>query len=202
MANQSVVGYYNNENEAIEAIEDLKRQGYRPEDISVLSKDKDETETVTEETGTHAGEGAATGAVTGGALGGLGGVLAGIGALAIPGIGPIVAAGPVVAGLTGAAAGAGVGGLAGALIGMGVPEEEAKEYETRFNEGKILVLIDEENRPLSEVKDRDDVTYTPESGLRGSDTQMNDTNRRMDTSEPVIGAQHDDAKNKIDRSGL
>ena len=203
MANQSVVGYYNNENEAIEAIEDLKRQGYRPEDISVLSKDKDETETVAEETGTHAGEGAATGAVTGGALGGLGGVLAGIGALAIPGIGPIVAAGPVVAGLTGAAAGAGVGGLAGALIGMGVPEEEAKEYETRFNEGKILVLIDEENRPLSEVKDRDDVTYTSESGLRGSDTQVNDTNRsRVDASDPVIGAQHDDAKNKIDRSGL
>ncbi|RNF39429.1 general stress protein [Planococcus salinus] len=201
MAKQSVVGYYNNENEAIEAIEDLKRQGYRPEDISVLSKDKDETEKVTEETGTHAGEGAATGAVTGGALGGLGGVLAGLGALAIPGIGPIVAAGPIVAGLTGAAAGAGIGGLAGALIGLGVPEEEAKEYETRFNEGKILVLIDDENRPLSKARDREDVAYTPETGERGADTQVDDT-RRMDASEPIIGAPHDDAKDKIDRSGL
>lgn len=143
MAERSVVGYYDNENEAIDAIEELKRKGYPTEDISVLSKNKDETETVTEETGTHAGEGAATGALTGGALGGLGGVLAGIGALAIPGIGPIVAAGPIAAGLTGAAAGAGVGGLAGALIGMGIPEEEAKEYETHFNQGKILVLVEE-----------------------------------------------------------
>ncbi|MTD31464.1 general stress protein [Planomicrobium sp. YIM 101495] len=143
MAKQTVVGYYDNENEAIDAIERLKNDGYRSENISVMSKDPGETETVTEETGTHAGEGAATGALTGGALGGLGGVLAGIGALAIPGIGPIVAAGPIVAGLTGAAAGAGVGGLAGALIGLGIPEEEAREYETHFNAGKILVLLEE-----------------------------------------------------------
>ncbi|MGK7378898.1 general stress protein [Planococcus sp. 1R117A] len=145
MAERSVIGYYDNEKEAINAIEELKLQGYRPEDISVLSKSKGETETVIEETGTHAGEGAATGILTGGALGGLGGVLAGIGALAIPGIGPIIAAGPIAAGLTGAAAGAGIGGLTGALIGMGVPEEEAKEYETHFNKGKILVLLDDDN---------------------------------------------------------
>lgn len=138
-----VVGSYSTEREAIEVIEDLKRQGYTPEQVSVISKDKSETEKVSEETEVQTAEGAATGAVAGGALGGLGGVLAGIGALAIPGIGPIVAAGPVVAGLTGAAAGAGVGGLAGALIGMGVPEEEAKNYETDFNEGKILVLVDD-----------------------------------------------------------
>lgn len=150
-----VVGSYHSENEAIDAIEDLKRQGYRSEDISVLSKDKEETRNVTEETGTHAGEGAATGAVTGGALGGLGGVLAGIGALAIPGIGPIVAAGPIVAGLTGAAAGAGVGGLAGALIGMGIPEDEAQEYETQFKEGRILVLVDDSNSAIPDRNDRD-----------------------------------------------
>ncbi|MDE0584703.1 general stress protein, partial [Planococcus sp. A6] len=103
-----VVGAYGTEMEAVEVIEDLQRQGYRDEDISVLSKDKGDVERVTEETGTQAGEGAAAGAATGGALGGLGGVLAGLGALAIPGIGPIVAAGPIAAGLTGAAAGAGV----------------------------------------------------------------------------------------------
>ena len=149
-----VVGSYETENEAIRAIEDLQRQGYRSEDISVLSKDKKETEAITEETGTHAGEGAATGAVTGGALGGLGGVLAGIGALAIPGIGPIVAAGPIAAGLTGAAAGAGVGGLAGALIGLGIPDEEAEMYETHFNEGKILVLVEENDE--NAIPDRND----------------------------------------------
>jgi uncharacterized membrane protein len=141
MSEQSSVGYFDTEEEAIEAIEDLKRQGYRAEDISVLSKSKGETEKVTEETGTLASEAVLTGAVAGGALGGFSGVLAGIGALAIPGIGPIIAAGPVVAGLTGAIAGAGFGGMAGALVGVGVPEEKAKEYETHFNEGKILVVV-------------------------------------------------------------
>lgn len=150
-----MVGSYDSENQAIKAIEDLQREGYRSEDISVISKDKDETRHVTEETGTHAGEGAATGAVTGGALGGLGGVLAGIGALAIPGIGPIVAAGPIVAGLTGAAAGAGVGGLAGALIGAGIPEDEAKEYEGHFKEGRILVMVDDSNARIPDNNDRD-----------------------------------------------
>lgn len=153
-----VVGSYRSEKEAIEAIEDLKRRGHRTEDISVLGKDEEETKNVAEETGTHAGEGAATGAVTGGALGGLGGVLAGIGALAIPGIGPIVAAGPIVAGLTGAAAGAGIGGLAGALIGMGIPEEEAKDYENRFNEGEILVLVEDDTMDIPDHNDRDRFT--------------------------------------------
>ncbi|MFC4410626.1 general stress protein [Chungangia koreensis] len=141
-----VVGYYDTETAAIEAIEDLKRQGYRSEDISVISKSSEEAATVTDETGTNVAEGAVTGAATGGALGGIGGVLAGLGALAIPGIGPVVAAGPIVAGLTGAAAGAGVGGLAGALIGMGVPEDEAKRYNEYFEAGKILVLVDEDTR--------------------------------------------------------
>lgn len=155
MSKQRVAGSYQTENEAIEAIEELKREGYRSEEISVLTKDKREAENITEETGTHAGEGAATGALAGGALGGLGGVLAGIGALAIPGIGPIVAAGPIVAGLTGAAAGAGVGGLAGALIGMGIPEDEAQEYETQFNEGNILVLVEDRRDTIPDSNDRD-----------------------------------------------
>lgn len=144
MVQRHVVGYYENEAEAVQAIEELKRQGYGSSEISIISKDKDHVENIEEQTGTHAADGAATGAATGGLLGGLGGVLAGIGALAIPGIGPIIAAGPIVAGITGAAAGAGVGGLAGALIGMGIPEEEANRYNDYFNEGKILVLVDGE----------------------------------------------------------
>lgn len=146
-----VVGSYETEEQAIRAIEELQQEGYNSEEISVLSKDKRETEAVAEETGTQAGEGAAAGAATGGVLGGLGGVLAGIGALAIPGIGPIVAAGPIAAGLTGAAA----GGLAGALIGMGIPDDEAERYETHFNEGKILVLVEDDRSSIPNRNDRD-----------------------------------------------
>ncbi|CAM3133675.1 general stress protein [Filibacter tadaridae] len=142
MVQRHVVGYYDTNTEAIAAIEELKRQGYSSDDISVVSKDVGNTDRIIEETETHAVDGAATGAATGGMLGGLGGVLAGLGALAIPGIGPIIAAGPIVAGITGAAAGAGVGGLAGALIGMGIPEEEATRYNDSFEAGKILVLVD------------------------------------------------------------
>lgn len=178
MAKQSVVGSYHSEKEAIAAIEDLQREGYSSEDISVISKDKQETENIVAETGTHAEEGAATGALTGGLLGGLGGVLAGIGALAIPGIGPIVAAGPIVAGLTGAAAGAGVGGLAGALIGMGIPEDDAREYETHFNEGKIIVLVDD-HRPTIPGRNDQDNFIDGRDPLIGNDTS---TTIRGDTN--------------------
>lgn len=151
MSKLHVVGYYDTHNEAIAAIENLKRHGYASEEISVVSKDESEVEGITNETDSLAAEGAATGAATGGVLGGLGGVLAGIGALAIPGIGPIIAVGPIVAGITGAAAGAGVGGLAGALIGLGLPEEEAEFYGRHFNEGKILLLVENDHR-LNEIQ--------------------------------------------------
>lgn len=142
MKKRHVVGTYDSDREAIAAIENLKHLGFTADDISVISKDRNESDHIIEQTDTHAVEGAATGAATGGLIGGLGGVLTGIGALAIPGVGPIIAAGPIVAGITGAAAGAGVGGLAGALIGMGIPEEEAHRYNEHFESGKILVLID------------------------------------------------------------
>lgn len=185
-----VIGSYHNEEDAITEIEALKRQGFRSEDISVISKNKDETRHVTEETGTHAGEGAASGALTGGAFGGLGGVLAGLGSLAIPGIGPIVAAGPIVAGLTGAAAGAGVGGLAGALIGAGIPEHEAKEYETHVNDGRILVLVDDDSTE-GPVSRRDTV---------GEEFQSSDMNGRNDGAylddAHVIKENHEDVRNR------
>ncbi|WP_234969284.1 general stress protein [Bacillus massilinigeriensis] len=137
-----LVGVYNNERDAIDAIEDLKRQGYSTEDISVIGRNDDDVEDINDATGTKTEEGLAAGAAAGGALGGIAGLLAGIGALAIPGIGPIVAAGPIAATLTGAAVGAGAGGLAGALIGMGIPEEEADRYEGYVKEGKILVVVE------------------------------------------------------------
>ncbi|NEU32708.1 general stress protein [bacterium LRH843] len=153
MVNRHVVGYYDSEAEAITAIEDLKRLGYPRDAISVISKKVERVDHIADETGTHAADGAAAGAATGGILGGIGGVVLGVGALAIPGIGPIIAAGPIVAGITGAAAGVGVGGLAGALIGMGIPEEEAYRYDEYFNEGKILVLVDGDYQP-TDISDR------------------------------------------------
>ncbi|MFJ5714569.1 general stress protein [Neobacillus sp. NPDC093127] len=142
-----LVGVYDTENEAIQAVQDLKRQGYAAEDISVIGKNNEQVDEINDVTGTKTEEGLVAGAATGGALGGLVGLLAGVGALAIPGIGPFIAAGPIAATLTGAAVGAGAGGLAGALIGMGLPEEEADRYEGYVNEGKILVVVERrENR--------------------------------------------------------
>lgn len=143
-----VVGVFDNGDEAVQAIEGLKAQGYDRDAISVVARDRDDIDDIHDETGTKTEEGLATGAATGGVLGGLAGFLAGVGALAIPGVGPILAAGPIAATLTGAAVGAGAGGLTGALIGMGIPEDEADRYERDVKSGKILVLVDEDERNL------------------------------------------------------
>lgn len=137
------VGYYDTEQEAVTAIENLKRQGYRSEDISVISKSRSDVNTISNETGAEVVEGAVTGGAAGGVLGGIGGVLLGLGALAIPGVGPIVAAGPIATGLVGVAAGGSVGGLVGAFVGMGLSEEEAHRHNEQFEAGKILVIVDE-----------------------------------------------------------
>lgn len=137
-----IVGVFASEQDATNAIEDLKRYGFSTDDISVVGRNKDHMDAMREETGTKAPEGVASGAAAGGLVGGLTGLLAGLGALAIPGIGPIVAAGPIAATLTGAAVGAGAGGLVGGLIGLGIPENEAKEYGSHVEHGRILVLVD------------------------------------------------------------
>jgi uncharacterized membrane protein len=143
---KKIVGIFDTEQEATRAIEGLHNQGFSNDEISVITRDRDELRNISEDTGTKAPEGVATGAATGGVVGGVAGLLAGIGALAIPGIGPILAAGPIVATLTGAAVGAGAGGLVGGLIGLGIPEDEAKEYEGYVESGKILVLVDDNGR--------------------------------------------------------
>jgi uncharacterized protein (TIGR02271 family) len=137
----TVVGVFHERDDAREAIEVLKDDGFAADDISILSPDKRTTESMAHETGAHAGSGAATGALTGGVLGGLGGWLVGIGALAIPGVGPFIAAGAFATALGGAAIGAGVGAIAGALVGMGVPKEEADYYEGEVNSGRTLVTV-------------------------------------------------------------
>lgn len=142
MAKNKIVGVFASERDASEAIMDLQGLGYKPEEISVIGKNKEDIHDIHEETGTKAPEGIAAGAATGGLLGGVAGLLAGLGALAIPGIGPIVAAGPIAATLTGAAVGAGTGGLVGGLVGLGIPEEEAEEYDAFVKHGRILVMVD------------------------------------------------------------
>lgn len=168
---KKIVGVFDTEQEASRAIEGLKLQGIGTEHISVITRDREELKAITDETGTKAPEGVAAGAATGGVLGGVTGLLAGIGALAIPGIGPILAAGPIVATLTGIAVGAGAGGLVGGLVGLGIPEDEAEEYEAFVNNGKILVLVDSgqngtgaydvfrENKSLNSNRYNSDIKY-------------------------------------------
>ncbi|OWA37838.1 hypothetical protein B9G55_07325 [Saccharibacillus sp. O16] len=143
---KKIVGVFENEREASRAIQHLQDQGFTSDEISVVAKDRNDLRAIDEETGTKAPEGLAAGAATGGVLGGVTGLLAGVGALAIPGIGPILAAGPLAATLAGLAVGAGAGGLVGGLVGLGIPENEAKEYQDYLDRGNILVLVDEDSR--------------------------------------------------------
>lgn len=133
------VGVFRTHEQARDAIQALKDAGFAASDISLLAADRDRARGLAQETGTHASEGAATGIVVGGILGGIGGWLVGIGSLAIPGVGPFIAAGALGAALTGAAVGAGVGVIAGALIGLGIPRDEAEWYEQEVRGGGTLV---------------------------------------------------------------
>jgi len=144
----TVVGVFHDMDDARDAVDALKDAGFAANDIGLLAHDRERGREVAEETGTrsHVGEGAATGLVAGGLLGGLGGWLVGIGALAIPGVGPFIAAGALGAALTGAAVGAGVGAIAGALVGLGIPEDEAKYYEGEVRGGRTLVTVRSDGR--------------------------------------------------------
>ncbi len=122
-------------------IEKLRAAGFSGDDISILMADNQGTQDFAIENETKAPEGAATGAGTGAVLGGALGWMAGIGALAIPGLGPFIAAGPIMAALGGAAVGGTLGGLTGALVGMGIPEYEAKQYEGKIKEGRTLISV-------------------------------------------------------------
>jgi hypothetical protein len=131
--------------QAESVVSQLHAAGFPSNDISVLFPNKEGTKDFAHEHNTKAPEGAIAGVGTGGAVGGTLGLLAGIGALAIPGLGPFIAAGPLMAALSGAAAGAAVGGVAGALVGMGIPEMEAKRYEGKIKGGNLLVSLHTES---------------------------------------------------------
>jgi len=141
MANKAVFGLYTTRRQVENAVDELKAQGFRNTDISVLLPENVGTKDFAHEKGTKAPEGMATGATSGAVVGGALGWLAGIGALAIPGVGPLIAAGPIIAALTGVGVGGAVGGITGALIGLGIPEYEAKRYEGRIKSGNILLSV-------------------------------------------------------------
>jgi len=135
----SVFGIYKTRTAAENGVDALVAAGFSASDISVLLSQDVSTREFATEKHTKAPEGGTTGAVAGGAIGGTLGLLAGIGAIAIPGLGPFIAAGPIMATLAGAGAGGAVGTLVGTLAGLGVPEYEAKRYEGRVKDGGILV---------------------------------------------------------------
>jgi hypothetical protein len=139
--NTAVFGIYRDRTSVEEAVDTLRSAGFRNTDISVLFPDNKGTKDFAHEKHTKAPEGAATGGAVGAATGGVLGWLVGVGALAIPGLGPFIAAGPIVAALAGAGALGVAGGLVGALVGMGIPEYEAKRYEGRIREGGLLLSV-------------------------------------------------------------
>jgi Protein of unknown function (DUF3341) len=139
--NTAAFGIYPTQVALEEGIEALKSANFRREDISVLFPDNVGTKDFGHVKSTKAPEGASAGASTGAVIGGVLGWLVGIGAIAIPGIGPFIAAGPIMSALAGVGVGGAVGGITGSLIGLGIPEYEAKRYEGRIRNGGFLISV-------------------------------------------------------------
>jgi hypothetical protein len=174
-----------NETQTTNIISRLRAAGFNGNDISVLFPDRSGTRDFAHEQNTKAPEGATTGAASGGVLGGVAGWLVGIGALAIPGLGPFIAAGPIIAALSGAAVGAAVGGLTGALIGMGIPEFEAKRYEGKVKDGNILISVHaidgdwaKKAREIFEQEKAEDISSAGESSAPKPETRTGTTYTR------------------------
>jgi len=165
---KAVICIAKSEEQATRIVDDLKAAGFSNNDVSVLLPDRAGSRDFAHEHHTKAPEGAATGAVAGGVAAGVLGWLVGIGSLAIPGVGPLIAAGPIMAALGGVAAGGAVGGLAGALVGFGIPEYEAKQYEGKIKNGNILISVhtDEsrQRKIAKEIFDRDHATDVSSTG--------------------------------------
>jgi hypothetical protein len=176
--NTAVFGIYPMYENVENGVDALKAAGFRNTDISVLFPENVGTKDFAHEKGTKAPEGASAGAGTGAVVGGALGWLAGIGALAIPGVGPFIAAGPIMAALAGAGVGGTVGGIAGALIGMGIPEYEAKRYEGRVKKGGILLSVHSDGpewtKKAKEILERTGAQDVSSSGEASADFQKTD----------------------------
>jgi len=176
--NTAVFGIYRDRTGVENAVDVLRQENFRNTDISVLFPENQGTKDFAHEKNTKAPEGAATGASSGAVIGGTLGWLTGIGALAIPGLGPFIAAGPIVAALAGVGVCGAIGGITGALIGMGIPEYEAKRYEGRVKEGGILLSVhcDDSNwtKRAKEILERTGAQDVSSTGEAGADFQRTD----------------------------
>ena len=175
--NTAAFGIYPSRLAVEEAVDQLRSAGFRSTDISVLFPENQGTKDFAHEKNTKAPEGATTGTVAGGITGGVLGWLTGIGLLAIPGLGPMIAAGPIVAALAGAGAVGALGGFIGALVGMGIPEYEAKRYEGLVRNGGILISVHCDNsewtskaKNILERTGADDVSSTGEASADFAET--------------------------------
>lgn len=175
----SVLGIYTNRETVERAADTLINSGFRASEISVLLPENLGAKAIGTEKGTKAPEGATTGAASGAVVGGSLGLLVGIGALAIPGLGPFIAAGPIMAALAGMGVGGTVGGITGALVGLGIPEYEAKRYEGRVQKGGILLSVhcdtsDEIKRAKEILKSTgaEDISSTTESSVDSPKTDQ------------------------------
>jgi len=172
MSKTAVFCITNSRNHAERIIDRLQGAGFAYSEISVLMPETDSHHDIAHVKSTKAPEGTATGAATGGVTGGVLGLLAGIGALAIPGVGPLIAAGPILAALSGAAVGAATGGVVGGLIGLGIPEIEARIYEGKLKTGNYLVSVHahdhEEVRRAKDIykaENAEDISTTGQSSV-------------------------------------
>ena len=184
--NTAAFGIYPSNTAAEGAVDQLVAAGFSKQDVSVLMADRKGSKDFAAEKNTKAPEGATTGVGVGGAVGGTLGLLAGIGALAIPGVGPLIAAGPIMGALAGLGVGGAVGGLVGALVGLGIPEYEAKRYEGRVKDGGILLSVhcdssDEVSRAKEILKatGAEDISSSGEKSVstHGVDTDRTTTDR-------------------------
>lgn len=176
--NTAVFGIYSSYAGVEESVDALRAAGFRSTDVSVLFPENVGTKDFAHEKGTKAPEGATAGAGTGAVVGGALGWLAGIGALAIPGVGPFIAAGPIMAALAGVGVGGAVGGIAGSLIGMGIPEYEAKRYEGRVKDGGILLSVhcdsSDWTKKAKEILERTGAQDVSSAGEASADFQKTD----------------------------
>jgi hypothetical protein len=191
--NTAVFGLYASADVAENAVDQLLVAGFNNADISVLLPDDETTRAFAHQKHTKAPEGTATGVATGGVIGGTIGLLAGIGLLAVPGVGPLIAAGPIMGALAGLGAGGAVGGLVGALVGMGIPEYEAKRYEGAVKGGGTLLSVhcdtSDEIKAAKQALKETGARDISSSGEAGSSTEYTREDRidvaRVDEVETV-----------------
>jgi hypothetical protein len=188
----SVFGIFRNRISLEKAVDSLKIQNFNKSDISVLMASKEGTEKFAFEKNTKAPEGVATGATAGVLGGGILGWLVGAGALAIPGLGPFIAAGPIISAIAGAGVGGTVGGIAGGLIGLGIPEIEAKKYESYVKNGAILLSVhvddsdwEKKAKSILEASGAENIGTTSEKKSANSSYRYTNFNRDRNINEPT-----------------